>query len=154
MAFDPVKFLGEYADAYNARDPEAMRAFLATDDPRFAMFEDFSADLLNGQTYEAMLESVADSTGEMSFELVRCDAFGDFAVVHGYQRLQARPGDEEEEGYGTLDLRATMWISLAGDSPKIVGGHFSAIPPDDDGCGCGCEDENEGGCCGGHHEGV
>jgi hypothetical protein len=152
MAFDPVEFLQGYSDAYNSRDPEAMRSFLATDDPRFAIFEDFSGDLLNGETYNLMLESVADSTGEMSFELIRCDAFGDYAVVHGFQSLKARPGEEAEEGYGTLVLRATMWVALDGDAPKIVGGHFSAIPSDE-GCGCGCEDEDEGGCCGGHHEG-
>lgn len=155
MAFDPVEFLNGYSAAYNSRDPEAMRALLATDDPRFAMFEDFSGDLLNGETYDAMLESVSESTGEMSFDLLRCDTFGDFAVVHGYQHLKARPGDEEEEGYGTLTIRATMWVSVNATAPKIVAGHFSAIPMMDDGCGCGCDDddENEGGCCGGHHEG-
>ena len=154
MAFDPEVFLKGYSDAYNSRNPEAMRSFLATDDPRFAIFEDFSGDLLNGETYALMLDSVADSTGEMSFEVVRCDTFGDCAVVHGYQSLKARPGEEAEEGYGTLVLRATMWVSLAGDAPKIVGGHFSAIPSEDEDCGCGCgDDESEGGCCGGHHEG-
>lgn len=153
MSFDPVAFLNGYSDAYNARDPEAMRSFLATDDPRFAIFEDFSGDLLDGQTYRAMLESVADSTGEMSFDLIRCDRFGDFALLHGFQHLRARPGEEEEEGYGTLSIRATMWIALDGAAPRIVGGHFSSIPAADDDCGCGCADEDEGGCCGGHRHG-
>ncbi|HEY3490064.1 MAG TPA: hypothetical protein VGK27_08080 [Candidatus Deferrimicrobiaceae bacterium] len=154
MAFDPTEFLNGYSRAYNERSPEAMRRFLATDDPRFAIFEDFSGDLLNGETYNAMLESVTDSTGEMSFDMLRCDTFGDCAVIHGYQQLKARPGEEEEEGYGTLTIRATIWVTLTG-APRIVGGHFSSIPLEDDGCGCGCEDdeENEGGCCGGHHEG-
>jgi hypothetical protein len=154
MTFDPVGFLNAYAAAYNARDPEAMRGFLALDDPRFAMFEDFSGELLNGATYNAMLESVADATGEMSFELLRSDLFGDQAVVHGYQHLRATGAEAAEEGIAEWTIRATVLVSVSGGAPRILAGHFSAIPEMEDECGCGCEDESEGGCCGGHHEGV
>jgi hypothetical protein len=156
MSFDPQVFLKAYADAYNSRDPEGMRAFLALDDPRFAVFEDFSGDLLDGATYNVVLESVFDATGVMAFDLLRCDRFGDFAVLHAVQKL-SDPEGEDEEALGALDIRATMWLSVAGDAPKIIGGHFSSFPAvEEDGCGCGCDEETEtsdGGCCGGHHEG-
>ena len=150
MAFDAAAFLKAYADAYNARNPEAMRALLATDDPRFSVFEDFAGELLDGRSYSAMLESVADARGEMSFDLAKCDDFGDYAVVHAFQHMKARPGEEAEEGYGTLTLRATMWVSTSG-APRIVSGHFSEVPPEDDGCGCGCGDDDGDDCCGGGH---
>ena len=153
MTFDPVGFLNAYAAAYNSRDPEAMRGFLALEDPRFAVFEDFSGELLNGSTYNAMLESVADSTGEMSFDLLRSDRFGDLVLIHGYQHLKAPGEDPAEEAGVAWSIRTTMLLTVSGESPKIVAGHFSAIPEMEDDCGCGCEDESEGGCCGGHHEG-
>src|SRR5512145_658882 len=76
MAFDPETFLSRYADAFNARDPEALRSFFALDDPRFAVFEDFSGKLFDGEAYSAILEAVFDATAEIAFELLRCDGFG------------------------------------------------------------------------------
>jgi hypothetical protein len=42
MDFDPQVFLAQYADAYNARDPETLRSFFMLDDPRFGVFEDYT----------------------------------------------------------------------------------------------------------------
>ena len=55
MGFDPEMFLARYADAYNSRDPETLRSFFALEDPRFAVFEDFSEKLFDGETYGAIL---------------------------------------------------------------------------------------------------
>jgi len=87
MGFDPDRFLTRYADAYNGRDPEKLRTFFALDDPRFAVFEDFSEDLFDGETYAAILEGAFDASGEMSFELLRCDRFDDFAIIHAIQKI-------------------------------------------------------------------
>lgn len=142
MNFDPQEFLKQYAEAYNRRDPERMRACMALSDPRFAIFEDFSGELLDAETYGAMLESVVDSAGTMTFDLLRCDAFGDFAVVHAMQNLEI---DDEEMGRGEASIRATLWVTLDGGAPRIVSAHFSEPPLADDECGC----ESGGGCgCG------
>ncbi len=138
MAFDPELYLSRYADAFNARDPEALRSFFALDDPRFAVFEDFSGKLLDGATYGVILESTFDATGEMSFELLRCDTFGDLATVHAIQRIV----DTDEEGqFGEARIRATLLVSLANGEPAIVSAHFSAIPESAAPCcgtgGCG-----------------
>src|SRR4030067_2719750 len=98
MGFDPDMFLTRYADAFNARDPEKLRTFFSLDDPRFPVFEDFSKDLFAGETYGAILEGTFDASGEMSFELLRCDRFGDFAIIHSIQKIV----DEEEEEGGVL----------------------------------------------------
>ncbi len=125
MAFDPELFLTRYADAFNTRDPEALRSFFALEDPRFAVFEDFSGKLLNGETYAVVLESVFDATGEMSFELLRCDTFGDLATIHAIQRIVDR--DEEGE-FGESLIRVTLLVSLAGVEPAVVSAHSSSLP--------------------------
>ena len=127
MGFDPDMFLTRYADAFNARDPEKLRTFFALDDPRFAVFEDFSKDLFDGETYGAILEGTFDASGEMSFELLRCDRFGDFAIVHSIQKIV----DEEEEEGGVLAeslVRATMWVTVPGEKARVVVAHFSSLP--------------------------
>ena len=127
MGFDPDMFLTRYADAFNARDPEKLRTFFALDDPRFAVFEDFSKDLFDGETYGAILEGTFDASGEMSFELLRCDRFGDFAIVHSIQKIV----DEEEEEGGVLAeslVRATMWVTVPGKEARVVVAHFSSLP--------------------------
>ena len=128
MAFDPDMFLVRYADAFNARDPETLRTFFALDDPRFAVFEDFSGDLFDGETYSAILEAAFDATGEMSFELLRSDRFGDFAVIHAIQKLV---DEDEEEAGGPLEalIRATMWVAVSSGEGRIVSAHFSSLPP-------------------------
>ena len=129
MGFDPDRFLTEYADAFNARDPEKLRLLFALDDPRFAVFEDFSKDLFDGETYGAILEGAFDASGEMSFELLRCDRFGDFAIVHAIQKLV----DEDEEDvnmYVEALVRATFWITLSGERARIVAAHLSSLPSD------------------------
>jgi hypothetical protein len=125
MDFDPQAFLTEYADAYNARDPEGLRAFFALEDPRFGIFEDYTGALFDGDTYGAVLEAAFDSTAEMSFELLRCDRFDGFVVIHAIQKILER---DEEEGIGEALIRATLWVSIAGDSPRIVTAHFSLLP--------------------------
>ncbi len=128
MTFDPETFLARYADAFNARDPDALRSSFALEDPRFSVFEDFSDRLFDGEAYRAILEGVFDATGEMSFELLRCDTFGDLATVHAIQKLV----DGDEAGrVGEAFIRATLLVSLAGGSPKVVSAHFSALPASD-----------------------
>ncbi|MGZ8459654.1 MAG: hypothetical protein ACXWW2_04440 [Candidatus Deferrimicrobiaceae bacterium] len=127
MGFDPDMFLTRYADAFNARDPEKLRTFFALDDPRFAVFEDFSKDLFDGETYGAILEATFDASGEMSFELLRCDRFGDFAIVHSIQKIV---DEEEEEGgvFAETLVRATMWVTVPGKEARVVVAHFSSLP--------------------------
>ena len=139
MGFDPEMFLARYADAYNSRDPEALRTFFALEDPRFAVFEDFSGKLFDGEAYGVILESVFDATGEMGFELLRCDTFGDFATVHAIQKIVDR--DEEGE-IAEVFIRATLLVSLAGEGPKVASAHFSTVPASDEPGGF------PGGCCG------
>ena len=127
MGFDPDMFLTRYADAFNARDPEKLRTFFALDDPRFAVFEDFSKDLFDGETYGAILEGTFDASGEMSFELLRCDRFGDLAIIHALQKIV----DEEEKGAGVLEeslVRATMWVTVPGEKARVVVAPFSSLP--------------------------
>lgn len=131
MRFDPQTFLAQYADAYNARDPEAMRSFFALDDPRFAVFEDYSGKLFDGGDYGVILEAAFDATAEMSFELLRCDSFGDFAVVHAIQKLVEM---DEEEGIAEALIRATLWVSVAGEPPRIVTAHYSLLPASEAEC--------------------
>jgi hypothetical protein len=125
MNFDPQVFLSQYADAYNARDPEALRSFFALEDPRFAVFEDYSGKLFDGGDYGVILEAAFDATAEMSFELLRCDRFGDFAAVHAIQKVEER---SEEEGIAEALIRATLWVSVAGGTPRIVTAHYSLLP--------------------------
>src|SRR3970282_240787 len=116
MDFDPQVFLARYADAFNARDPEALRAFFALEDPRFGVFEDYAGALFDGEAYGASLEAVFDATAEMSFDLLRCDRFDGVAVVHAIQKM----ADEDEDGgIGEALIRATLWVSIADDSPRI-----------------------------------
>ena len=127
MRFDPDRFLTHYADAFNGRDPEKLRTFFALDDPRFNVFEDFSEELFDGETYGVVLEGAFDATGEMSFELLRCDRFGDFAIIHAIQKVV----DEDGEGEGVLmeaQIRATMCVLLSGDLARVVAAHFSSLP--------------------------
>jgi hypothetical protein len=125
MDFDPQAFLTQLAVAYNSRDPEALRAFFALDDPRFAVFEDYAGVLFDGEGYGAVLEAVFDATAEMSFEMLRCDRFDGFAVIHAMQKLA---DIDEEEGMAEALIRATLWISNVGASPRIVTAHFSVLP--------------------------
>jgi hypothetical protein len=127
MVFDPDIFLTHYADAFNGRNLEKLREFLALDDPRFAVFEDISEELFNGDSYGDVLEGAFDATGEMSFELLRCDRFGDFAIIHAIQKIV----DEDEEGEGVfVEARflATMWVIFTGGAARVVAAHFSCPP--------------------------
>ena len=138
MAFDAQGFLDRYAGAYNDRDPEGMRTFFDLSDERFAVFEDFTGELIDSEAYSAMLEAAFDATGTMSFELLRCDDFGGIAVLHAMQRIVLA---DEEEGIGEARIRATLWIKTGGDTPRVVSAHFSAIPSAVEECGmdgCGC----------------
>lgn len=138
MAFDAQGFLDRYADAYNARDPEGMREFFDLSDPRFAVFEDFTGELIDGDGYSAMLEALFDATGRMSFDLLRCDDFGGVAVIHALQKIAF---EDEEEGIGEARIRATLWVKTDGDEPRVVSAHFSATPSSAEECisgGCGC----------------
>lgn len=125
MDFDPQAFLSQVADAYNSRDPETFRSFFALDDPRFAVFEDYAGVLFDGEGYGAILESVFDATAQMSFELLRCDRFDPYAVIHAIQKMVDK---DEEDGIAEAVIRATLWVSDAGESPRIVTAHFSALP--------------------------
>ena len=127
MSFDPGRFLTRYADAFNGRDPEKLRTLFALDDPRFAVWEDYSGELFDGETYGVILEGAFDATGEMSFELLRSDRFDDFATLHVVQKIV----DEGEEGEGVFAealIRATLWIALSGEAARVVVAHFSALP--------------------------
>jgi hypothetical protein len=138
MGFDAQGFLDRYAGAYNERDPEGMRTFFDLADERFAVFEDFTGELIDGLAYSAMLEAAFDATGRMSFELLRCDDFGGVAVLHAIQRIVL---DDVEEGIGEARIRATLWIKTGEDAPRVVSAHFSAVPPAGEECGmggCGC----------------
>ncbi len=131
MGFDPETFLARYADAYNARDPEALRMFFALEDPRFAVFEDFTEKLFDGEAYGVILEAAFDATGEMEFELLRCDTFGDFATVHAIQKIV----DNDDAGAIVEALiRATLLISGVGGEPRIASAHFSVFPTSDEAC--------------------
>ena len=138
MAFDAQEFLDRYAGAYNGRDPEGMRTFFDLSDKRFAVFEDFTGDLIDGDAYSAMLEAAFDATGRMSFELLRCDDFGGIAVLHAIQKIVLK---DEEEGIGEARIRATLWVKTGQDAPRVVSAHFSAVPTAVEECGmgaCGC----------------
>ena len=131
VRFDPDRFLMNYADAFNGRDPEKLQSFFALDDPRFAVFEDISEDLFNGTSYGVLLERAFDATGEMSFELLRCDRFGDFAIIHAIQKIV----DEDNEDEGVIveaQVRATMWVVLSGEEARVVAAHFSSFPSSTD----------------------
>ena len=128
MPFDPEIFLARYAEAFNTRDPDGLRSLFALDDPRFSVFEDFSEKLFDGEAYGAVLEGVFDATGEMSFDLLRCDTFGDLATVHAVQKLV----ETSEEGESAeILIRATLLVSLAGGESRVVSAHFS-VPPSSD----------------------
>ncbi|MGZ8432733.1 MAG: hypothetical protein ACXWWW_12365, partial [Candidatus Deferrimicrobiaceae bacterium] len=104
----------------------------------FAVFEDFTADLIDGVTYAAMLEAAFDATGRMSFELLRCDDFGGISVLHAMQKIVF---EDEEEGIGEARIRATLWVKTGEDPPRVVSAHFSAVPSAVEECGmggCGC----------------
>jgi hypothetical protein len=138
MGFDAQAFLERYAGAYNNREPEGLRGFFALSDPRFAVFEDFTGELIEGEAYSAMLEAAFDAKGRMSFELLRCDDFGGVAVIHALQMILLEGGAEEA---GEARIRATLWVKTDGDAPRIVSAHFSATPSALQGCeadGCGC----------------
>ncbi|MEK6778178.1 MAG: hypothetical protein AABY80_00790 [Candidatus Deferrimicrobiota bacterium] len=125
MDIDPQAFLSQYADAYNSRDPERLRSFFALDDPRFSVFEDYSGELFDGEGYGVVLESAFDATAEMDFDLLRSDRFGELTVVHAIQKLTER---DEEEGIGEVLIRATLWVDVTGESPRVVTAHFSLVP--------------------------
>ncbi len=139
MGFDAQGFLDRYAGAYNERDPEEMRTFFDLSDERFAVFEDFTGELIDGTAYSAMLEAAFDATGRMSFELLRCDDFGGIAILHAIQKIAF---EDEEEGIGEARIRATLWVKTGEDAHQVVSAHFSAVPSAVEECGmggCGCE---------------
>jgi hypothetical protein len=109
-----------------------MRTFFDLSDPRFAVFEDFTGDLIDGEAYSAMLEAAFDATGRMSFELLRCDDFGGVAVLHAIQRIVL---EDAEEGIGEARIRATLWVKTSGNGPRVVSAHFSAVPSAVEECG-------------------
>ena len=126
MGFDPDRFLTQYADAFNGRDPETLRTFFALDDPRFAVFDEYMEKPFDGETYAAILEEVFDATEEMSFELMRCDRFGDFAIIHAIQKIVDETGEA-----GVLveaRIRASMWVILSGGKARVVSARFSCTP--------------------------
>jgi hypothetical protein len=138
MGFDAQAFLDRYAGAYNERNPEEMRSFFDLADPRFAVFEDFTGDLIDGEAYSAMFEAAFDATGRMSFELLRYDDFGGVAVLHAIQKIVF---EDEEEGIGEARIRATLWVKTGEDAVRVVSAHFSAVPSAVEECGmggCGC----------------
>ena len=138
MGFDAQGFLERYAGAYNERDPEGMRSFFDLSDERFAVFEDFTGELIDSDAYSAMLEAAFDATGRMSFDLLRSDDFGGIAVIHAIQRIVF---EDEEEGIGEARIRATLWVKAGEDTPRVVSAHFSAVPEAVEECGmggCGC----------------
>jgi hypothetical protein len=138
MGFDAQSFLERYAGAYNDRDPEGMRSFFDLSDPRFAVFEDFTGELIDGEAYSAMLEAAFDATGRMSFELLRCDDFGGVAVLHAIQKVVF---EDVEEGIGEARIRSTLWVKTGEDGPRVVSAHFSSVPSAVEECGmggCGC----------------
>jgi len=138
MGFDAQAFLDRYAGAYNDRDPEGMRTYFDLSDPRFAVFEDFTGELIDGEAYSAMLEAAFDATGTMSFDLLRCDDFGGVALLHALQKIVF---EDEEEGVGEARIRATLWVKSDADGPRVVSAHFSAVPSAVEECGmngCGC----------------
>ncbi len=65
----------------------------------------------------------------MSFELLRCDRFGDFAIIHAIQKL-VDEDEEEPTEYVEALIRATFWITLSGESARIVAAHLSSLPSD------------------------
>jgi len=140
MDFDSQAFLAQYADAYNSRDPDALRSIFALDDRRFAVFEDYSGDLFDGQEYRMVLEAVFDSNAEMDFELLRSDRFDGFNIVHAIQKLTVK---DEEDGTGQALIRATLWVDVNGENPRIVTAHFSLVPKSEVDCSC-----TPGGCRG------
>jgi hypothetical protein len=127
MKFDPDRFLTHYSDAFNARDPEKLRSFFALDDPRFTVFEEISEEVFNGDSYGAILEGAFDATGEMSFELLRCYRFGDFAIIHAFQNI-VDEDEEDEDVFVEARIRATMWVALSGERARVVAAHFSSRP--------------------------
>jgi hypothetical protein len=131
MKFDPDRFLTHYADAFNGRDPEKLRAFFALDDPRFAVFEDFSEELIDGETYGVVLEGAFDATSEMSFDLLRCDRFGDFAIIHAIQKVVDEHGGDEGV-FMEAKIRATMCVLLSGEEAQVIAAHFSCPSPSAD----------------------
>lgn len=138
MGFDAQDFLDRYAGAYNERDPERMRTFFDLSDERFAVFEDFTGELIDGEAYSAMLEAAFDATGRMSFKLLRCDDFGGVAVLHAIQKVAF---EDVEEGIGEARIRATLWVKTGEDGPRVVSAHFSTVPSAVEDCGmggCGC----------------
>jgi len=95
MAFDAQGFIDRFAKAYNDRNPDGMRDLFALSDPRFAVYEDFTAELIDAEAYSAMLEAAFDATGNMTFDLLRCDDFGGTAVLHALQRIRLEDAEEE-----------------------------------------------------------
>ena len=127
MRFDPDSFLTRYADAFNGRDPEKLRTFFALEDPRFAVFDEYTERFFDGETYAAILEEAFDATEEMSFELLRCDRFGDFAIIHANQKIIDEAG--EHEGFLIESRsRASMWVTLSGGEPRVVAARFAFLP--------------------------
>jgi len=118
------KFLADLADAYNQRDPAAFCSCFALEDPRFCLFEEFSGELLHAWAYAEILTSVEEATGTMSFELLDSCRYGDFSLLHAIQRIRHRHGREKNED---AVIRVTLFLSLQGDRPRILSGHFSSM---------------------------
>ncbi len=124
VPFDACRFLGQLAQAYDSRDPGRLRALLALEDPRFAVFEGCSGELFDGDTYAAILDTPAEGGGRMSFELLRCERYGEHAVLHAIQRIVGGEGGRE---VSETVSRATMWVAAYGETPRVYAAHFTAV---------------------------
>lgn len=124
MGFDARTFLADLSYAYNVRDLDTFRSFFALDDPRFCIFEEFSGELLYAWEYERILSLAEEATGTMSFDVLDSCVFGNYALVHAIQKIEdstAGPGKEESL------IRATLFLTLKGGTPRILSGHFSSM---------------------------
>lgn len=124
MKLDARQFLSDMASAYNDRDPVLLRSYFALEDPRFCLFEEFTGELIYGWEYAQILSSVAEATGTMSFETLDSCRYGDHVLVHAIQRIEDRSGEGQSE---VSIVRATLFLSLQGGTPRVLTGHFSSM---------------------------
>lgn len=124
MNFDGGKFLAELADAYNARDAKRLCSFFALDDHRFCLFEEFSEELLYGGDYKQLLALTEKATGVMSFEVLDCRVYGEYAVIHAIQWIK---DDRDKNGSEHPRIRVTLFVALGGKAPRILSGHHSSM---------------------------
>jgi hypothetical protein len=63
-----------------------------------------------------------------SFDLLRCDRFGDFAIIHAIQKVVDEDGGEEGV-FMEAKIRATMCVRLSGEEAQVIAAHFSCPSP-------------------------